>query len=84
MLRRSRAQATVERPPIETFGESSGVLTRAVFGLEVTNSGFHQLVAAVSNQPGTSFEAVEQHFGGQLGAEAQALARGLVIRRNDP
>ncbi|WP_216641521.1 AAA family ATPase [Pseudomonas ogarae] len=84
MLRRSRAQATVERPPIETFGESAGVLTRAVFGLEVTNSGFHQLVAAVSNQPGTSFEAVEQHFGGQLGAEAQALARGLVIRRNDP
>jgi len=84
MLRRSRAQATVERPPIETFGESAGVLTRAVFGLEVTNSGFHQLVAAVANQPGTSFEAVEQHFGGQLGAEAQALARGLVIRRNDP
>ncbi|MDS9874483.1 AAA family ATPase [Pseudomonas protegens] len=84
MLRRSRAQATVERPPIETFGESAGVLTRAVFGLEVTNSGFHQLVAAVSNQPGTSFEDVEQHFGGQLGAEAQALARGLVIRRNDP
>lgn len=84
MLRRTRTLAAVERPPIETFGESAGVLTRAVFGLEVTNSGFHQLVAAVSNQPGTSFEAVEHHFGGQLGAEAQALARGLVIRRNDP
>lgn len=84
MLRREKTVAAVERPPIETFGESAGILTRAVFGLEVTNSGFHQLVTAVSNQPGTSYEAVEQHFGGQLGAEAQALARGLVIRRNNP
>lgn len=84
MLRRTRTLAAVERPSLETFGESAGVLTREVFGLEVSNSGFHQLIAAVSNQPGTSFEAVERHFGGQLGAEAQALARGLVIRGSNP
>lgn len=35
-LRRSGAVAAVERPAIETFGENVGVLTREVFGLEVT------------------------------------------------
>ncbi|WP_044872474.1 AAA family ATPase [Pseudomonas sp. LFM046] len=82
MLRRTRAHSAVERPSIETFGESAGVLTREVFGLEVTHSGFHQLVSAVASRPGVTYGGVEHHFGGQLGAEAQALARSLVIRRD--
>ncbi len=82
MLRRTREHSAVERPSIETFGESAGILTREVFGLEVTNSGFHQLVSAVSNRPGMTYEGVEHHFGYQLGAEAQALARSLVTRRD--
>ncbi|QTT87538.1 AAA family ATPase [Pseudomonas chlororaphis] len=84
MLRRSRTQSAVERPSIETFGESVGILTREVFGLEVTDSGFHQLVSAVARQPGRTYEAVEQHFGGQLGAEARALSRSLTTRRDVP
>jgi hypothetical protein len=35
----------VERPEIETFGENVGTLTSEVFGLEVTNSGFHRMIA---------------------------------------
>lgn len=84
MLRRTRAQSTVERPSIETFGESAGVLTREVFGLEVTHSGFHKLVSAVARRPGMTYAGVEQHFRGQLGVEAQALARSLVQRRTTP
>ncbi|WP_282876566.1 AAA family ATPase [Pseudomonas peli] len=84
MLRRTRTQSAVERPSIETFGESAGVLTREVFGLEVTNSGFHQLVSAAARQPGLTYEAVETHFSGQLGAEARALARSLVTQRDLP
>lgn len=84
MLRRTRTNSAVERPSIETFGESAGVLTREVFGLEVTDSGFHQLVSAVARQYGRTYEAVENHFGGQLGAEARALARSLTIRRDVP
>lgn len=84
MLRRTRTVAAVERPSIETFGESAGVLTREVFGLEVSHSGFHQLITAVSTLPGASYGSVEQHFGSQLGAEAQALVRSLVARRNNP
>lgn len=84
MLRRTRTHSAVERPSVETFGESAGVLTREVFGLEVTHSGFHQLVSAVARRPGITYGGVEHHFGGQLGAEAQALARSLVTRRNAP
>lgn len=81
MLRRTREHSAVERPSVETFGESVGVLTREVFGLEVTDSGFHQLVAGVARQPGQSFERVEAHFNGHLGAEARALARSLTAPR---
>lgn len=84
MLRRTRTHSAVERPSIETFGESAGILTREVFGLEVTHSGFHQLVSAVANRPGITYAGVESHFGQQLGAEAQALARSLVTRRDVP
>lgn len=83
MLRRTRTQSAVERPSIETFGESAGVLTREVFGLEVTHSGFHKLVATVARRPGLTYAGVDHYFGGQLGVEAQALARSLVAGRGN-
>ncbi|RDS89089.1 AAA family ATPase [Pseudomonas fluorescens] len=83
MLRRTRTQSAVERPSIETFGESAGVLTREVFGLEVTNSGFHKLVANIARRPGITYAGVDHHFRGQLGVEAQALARSLVAGRGN-
>lgn len=83
MLRRTWTRSSVERPSIETFGESAGILTREVFGLEVANSGFHRLVSTVALEPGQRYESVDAHFGGQLGAEARALARSLVARQRD-
>lgn len=83
VLQRTRTNATVQRPTTETFGESAGVLTREVFGLEVSHSGFHQMVALAANQPGRTFEQVTQQFSHQLGSEARTLARSLVaLRRN--
>jgi predicted ATPase len=81
MLTRSRTVAKVERPPTETFGESAGVLTRAVFGLEVEKSGFHQMVASVANESGRAFEEVTDRFGGALGSEARVLARSIIAQR---
>lgn len=81
MLRRTRMIAAVERPSMETFGESAGVLTREVFGLEVSNSGFHRMVAEVANEPGLRFEDVALMFGDQLGSEAKILARSLVAQK---
>jgi predicted ATPase len=79
LLSRSKTISRVDRPEIETFGENVGVLTREVFALEVTHSGFHALIdRAVKTNEG-SYEAVLQHFGNQLGAEGRAIARGLCV-----
>jgi len=37
---------TLSRPELETFGENVGTLTTAVFGLEVTRSGFYAMLVA--------------------------------------
>ena len=81
-LRRSGAVSIVERPSIETFGENIGLLTREVFGLEVTRSGFHEMLrSAVALN--LSYEQVVAKFDGQLGAEARAIAQALIAERDE-
>ena len=82
LIDRSGPVLTVERPSIETFGENVGILTREVFQLEVTHAGFHRLLADAVRNYGT-YEAVLHHFNSQLGGEAKAVARGLVVNRDD-
>lgn len=81
-LRRSGAFVAAERPELETFGENVGILTREVFGLEVTNSGFHRLIAD-SVLGDRSYEDVLERFSGQLGSEARAMVRGLIVDRDE-
>jgi predicted ATPase len=83
MLRRSGTSSVTERPPIETFGENVGILTREVYGLEVINSGFHKLLQDTVYKEGLSYERLLRHFGGQLGAEARAIAKGMIAERDD-
>ncbi|KWB19078.1 hypothetical protein WL32_21630 [Burkholderia cepacia] len=81
-LRRSGRTSVVERPTVETFGENIGVLTREVFGLQVTQSGFHRLLRdAVSD--GSSYRRVLTKFEGQLGDEAKAIVQGLIAERDE-
>src|SRR6266498_3443967 len=81
-LRRTGSVVTVERPEIETFGENVGTLTREAFGLEVTRSGFHQLIkAAVADN--LSFDQILDLFGDQIGSEGMAIARTLVTIRDN-
>ena len=80
-IRRQGFHAIGERPEIETFGENVGILTREIFGLEVTRSGFHQIIEN-SIKNGESFEEVALQFGGQLGAEGRAILRALIIERD--
>ncbi|MEJ1173132.1 AAA family ATPase [Agrobacterium sp. CMT1] len=80
-LRRSRDTSVVERPTVETFGENIGLLTREVFGLEVTRSGFHQLLQESVNQSLNYAEAVS-FFKDQLGMEARAIIKGLLAERD--
>lgn len=72
---------TLSRPDIETFGENVGVLTREVFGLEVVKSGFHDLlVKSIKN--GDSYKQIISEYKDQLGLEARALLKSLIVHRD--
>jgi hypothetical protein len=58
-----------------------GVLTREVFGLEVSKSGFHDLLAS-SVAEGKSYEEVEQDYRCQLGFEGKVILRTMVTLRD--
>jgi len=79
-VRRTGAYVEAERPEVETFGENVGVLTREVFGLEVTEAGFHRMLRdAVHETP--DFDRVVDRFNGELGGEARALLRAMIASR---
>jgi hypothetical protein len=80
-LRRNGREKRIERPPAETFGENVGTLTYAVFGLEVTNSGFYKMISDAVDE-GLSYEQVRERFDGQLGDEARGIARSLIASRD--
>lgn len=79
-LTRIRTQGRSDRPERETFGENVGVLTREIFGLEVTKSGFHDVLSNAV-EAGGSFESIMAEYEDQLGIEAQALLRTLIATR---
>lgn len=79
-LFRTRSESASLRPEMETFGENVGVLTREVFGLEVTKSGFHDLLTQ-SVAEGKNFDQIIAEYGGQLGFEGRAILRALISNR---
>lgn len=80
-IRRTGARTVAERPEVQTFGENAGLLTREVFGLEVTQSGFYKMLQdAVDELP--SYDCVLRRFNGELGDEARAIVRGLIAARD--
>lgn len=74
---RSGGLSKAERPQIETFGENVGVLTREVFGLQVTESGFYKMLEETVEQC-SSVKEVFEAYDGRLGGEAKALVRALM------
>ncbi len=80
-INRSRLEMQTIRPEEETFGENVGTLTREVFGLEVVKSGFHELLVR-SVKKGGSYEDILAEYNNQLGYEAKAILKALVIDRD--
>jgi predicted ATP-dependent endonuclease of OLD family len=76
LLFREGQSISHERPQIETFAENLGVLTREVFRLEVTQSGYHTLLADAARRC-RSLEEFFDRFRGHLGTEGRAMARVL-------
>lgn len=69
------------RPEHETFGENVGVLTREVFGLEVSKSGYHDLLSKSVDAGGT-YEEILLKYKRQLGLEARVILKTLVAHRD--
>lgn len=76
IISRYKSKVSKSRPTVETFGENVGILTREVFGLEVTHSGFHKLIedeVAILD----TYEELVDKFNGCLGNEALSLAKSM-------
>ncbi len=81
ILNRSGTSAKAERPERETFGENVGTLTHEVFGLEVTNAGFYNLIKESVNE-NENYEEIISNFNNNLGTEAKAISRALINIKN--
>jgi len=76
-LRRNGYISVAERLEIESFGQSVGSLTREVFGLEVTNSGFHNILRKASEK-NDNFDDMMDYFNNELGIEAMAMIQAML------
>jgi hypothetical protein len=79
-IRRSGQTTVAERPEVETFGENVGVLTHEVFGLQVTDTVYHRMIAQRVNASGNYEQAIEE-LHGQVGGEARGIIRALIEER---
>lgn len=79
-IRRQGQIMVAERPEVETFGENVGVLTHEVFGLQVTDTAFHKMIAHRVNISGNYEQAIEE-LHGQVGGEARGIIRALIGER---
>ena len=73
--------AKITRPDIETFGENVGTLTRDVFGLEVGESGFYNMLSQEVDE-GKSFDEILREYQNQLGLEARKHLLSLITIRD--
>ncbi|MGO4245265.1 AAA family ATPase, partial [Janibacter sp. RAF20_2_2] len=74
VIRRSGTATIIEIPPMETFGESIGVLTRTVFNLDNADSDHEGTLAALAKTHGT--ERINEVF--PEGLSSQAL--GILLQ----
>jgi AAA domain, putative AbiEii toxin, Type IV TA system len=81
IIHRNNREGSLDRPEIETFGENIGTLTREIFGLEVTHSGFHKLILDAVEEIGDFDETID-YFNNELGMEARAIIRALLLYKD--
>lgn len=77
ILDRSGSTTRARRPVPETFGENIGRLTHEVFGLEVAETGFYEVLREAAKRQ-LDYDGVVSEFNGQLGTEARAILHALL------
>jgi len=78
ILDRILTTSKAERPSIETFAESVGILSREVFQLELSQSGYHKILMELKRES-ASYELALDKLEGHLGAEGKAVLRGMYL-----
>ena len=81
-IKRSNSVFSYDRLNLESFGESVGRLTNEVFGLEVTNSGFYNMIAKAVEES-QNYEELLLSFDNRLGSEAKAIAMALFHKKKN-
>ena len=81
IMNRNGEYIDIQRPEIETFGENLSSLTREVFSLEVTSSGFHHLLKQ-EVESGGSYKEICSRFNDSLGSDARVIVRSMVNTRD--
>ena len=81
ILNRSGLEWRRDRPVRETFAENVGILTKEVFGLEVSKSGFHATFQEAVDS-GLSFDGISNQFGGKIGMEGMAILMAMIAARD--
>lgn len=80
-INRSGMEVRADRLDIESFGATIGALTREVFGLEVSQSGFHKILIDEVLK-GKEYQSIVNSFNNELGDEAKILLRTLILLRD--
>jgi predicted ATP-dependent endonuclease of OLD family len=78
ILNRILTASKAERPTIETFAESIGILSREVFQLELSQSGYHHILGEL-RETVSNYEDALERLNGQLGAEGKAVLRAMYL-----
>jgi predicted ATPase len=81
LLERHHTLMTAERPSAETFAENVGILTHRIFGLEVEEAGFFNLIRDAVLSYGDYGDIMEK-YGGSIGSEGRGLIRSLIAVQN--
>ena len=78
ILNRILTASKAERPTIETFAESIGILSREVFQLELSQAGYNRILSELRSKS-SNYERAIRSLEGQLGAEGRAVLRGMYL-----
>jgi predicted ATP-dependent endonuclease of OLD family len=82
ILNRIGKVSKAERPTMETFAESVGILSREVFQLELAQSGYHRILDALSEKY-SDYDHLISLLDNQLGGEGKAVLRGMFINKEE-
>lgn len=82
MLQRAGDDLRAARLPTETFGESVSRLTSEVFRLDVSRTGYNEMLRRLLKTKGSAEEVIN-FIGGQLGAEGRFVLSSLAFRSGE-